>query len=250
MTAQYVLSLIFAIVALPCVAMSQIRPPNYEEALVPSFELPDVLLGRDGKRVESADGWEEQRTYLVETLANGEYGFAPQDQVEVRLESFDDGSYTQGTEVYDAIRRRQFRVTLIRNGRSVAIDLLLWSPRHASKPAACFLGLNFRGNQSTTDDPNVRITESWCDSRNPGVVDNRATDASRANQLDRWPIREIVGEGYALASAYYGDIDPDFDDGFENGVHALYPDFRCSDEHPERWGTIAAWAWGLSRLAD
>jgi hypothetical protein len=132
----------------------------------------------------------------------------------------------------------------------MAIDLLVWSPRHASKPAACFLGLNFRGNQSTTDDPNVRITESWCDSRNTGVVDNRATDASRANQLDRWPIREIVGEGYALATAYYGDIDPDFDDGFENGVHALYPDFRCSDEYPERWGTIAAWAWGLSRLAD
>jgi hypothetical protein len=249
-TFQCVFSAVFAIVAVPSVAMSQIRPPNYEESLVPRYELPDVLLGQNGKRVESVEAWEPHRAHLVETLAKHEYGFAPQDTVIVSVESFDDGSYTQGSEANDAIRRRQFRVTLSRQGRSVSIDLLLWSPRHASKPSACFVSLNFRGNQSTSDDPNIRITESWCDARNPGVVDNRSTDASRANQLDRWPVRDIVGQGYALATAYYGDIDPDYDDGFENGVHALFPEYRCSDEHPERWGTIAAWAWGLSRLAD
>jgi hypothetical protein len=231
-------------------AMSQIRPPNYDESLVPKFDLPHVLDGPDGKRIASTEAWPGQREYLVKILATQEYGFAPRDPVDVTLEKIDDGDYASGDGVDQSIRRRQYAVTLARNGRSVRIDLLVWSPRAPTEQVGCFLGLNFRGNQSTSDDPNVRITTSWCDARHPGVVNNRATEASRASQGERWPIREIVGSGYAVATAHYCDIDPDYDDGFENGVHALFPEYRCSDEHPDRWGTIATWAWGLSRLAD
>jgi hypothetical protein len=241
-------------------AMSQIRPPNYDEALVPKFALPHVLEDKDGTRVASVESWPAHREYLVNLLATHEYGFAPKDRVEMKVEKIDDGSYTHGNdqpgngavgkEADDTIRRRQYAVSLTRNDRSVRIDLLVWSPRNPNKKVGCFLGLNFRGNQSTSDDPNVRITTSWCDARHPGVVNNRATEASRGNQGERWPIRDVVGAGYAVATAHYCDIDPDFDDGFENGVHALFPEFRCSNEYPDRWGTIATWAWGLSRLAD
>lgn len=231
-------------------AMSQIRPPNYDESLVPRFSLPHVLENKDGIRIASADEWPEHRQYLVDLLATHEYGFAPQEKVDLTLEKIDDGSYTSNGIVDESIRRRQFAVTLTRKGKLVRIDLLVWSPRDPAKSVGCFVGLNFRGNQSTSEDPNVRITTSWCDARHPGVVNNRATEASRASQGERWPIRDIVSSGYAVATAHYCDIDPDYDDGFENGVHALFPEFRCSNEHPERWGTIATWAWGLSRLAD
>lgn len=231
-------------------AMSQIRPPNYDESLVPKFSLPHVLENQDGSRIASVDEWPEQRKHLVDLLARHEYGFAPQEKVGLNLEKIDDGSYTSSDIVDESIRRRQYAVTLTRNGKSVRIDLLVWSPRKPAKSVGCFVGLNFRGNQSTSEDPNVRITTSWCDARHPGVVNNRATEASRASQGERWPIRDIVSSGYAVATAHYCDIDPDYDDGFENGVHALFPEFRCSNEHPERWGTIATWAWGLSRLAD
>ena len=85
------------------------------------------------------------------------------------------------------------------------------------------------------------------DSRGRGVVDNRATEASRGTAAIRWPIDMMIDRGYAVVTAYRGDIDPDYDDGFKNGVHALYPELQGRGDN---FSTIAAWAWALSRAMD
>ena len=100
-------------------------------------------------------------------------------------------------------------------------------------------------------DSKIFIPESWAPKDDEAkVVDNKSTEAGRGTSSSRWECEMLIESGCAVATAYCGDIDPDFDDQFQNGVHALFPEHRPSADHPERWGTISAWSWGLSRLLD
>jgi (4-O-methyl)-D-glucuronate---lignin esterase len=109
--------------------------------------------------------------------------------------------------------------------------------------------LNLFGNQTVHSDPAIRLAHGWVPN-NPdlGLTDQRASEASRGMHQGRFPIEALVARGFALVTAYVGDIDPDFDDGFHNGVHAfLPPSKRQASDSP---GTLSAWAWGLSRLRE
>jgi hypothetical protein len=131
------------------------------------------------------------------------------------------------------------------------MTVLVYLPNDGRKPVPAFMGLNFNGNHSIQDDPNITLSKSWMRHKEGyNNVNHRATEASRATNSSRWPVERILERGYALATAYYGDIDPDYDDGFQNGVHPLSYKPGQTQPAPDEWGSISAWAWGLSRAMD
>lgn len=233
----------FCLYAICSPVVAQRKDANHDESLVQLGALPELLPGEPGKF--HRDQWGARRQEIVRLLAENQFGDAPKEKASLSYRKVEEGA------MYDGLTwREQYVVELSTANGKQEIDLAVFWPSKKN-PCGLFLGLNFQGNHSVNADPTLRIPTSWvANNQENGVVENRASEKGRGAQSERWPIREINERGYAVATAYYGDIDPDFDDGFENGVHKLFPEHKPDAAHPSRWGAIAAWAWGLSRLLD
>jgi hypothetical protein len=214
---------------------------NFDESRAGQYSLPDPLTFTDGRKVRNAAEWRERRAEILALFEDQVYGTTPRQPVEVQVERHE----LEEGALHGLARREQVSLSFHANQHTARLDLLVYLPAHAPGPAPLFLGLNFKGNHAIHTDPAIRLSQSWLPDQ-PGVVDHCATQSMRGAEASRWPVERILGRGFGLATAYYGDLDPDYDDGFHNGVHALFE--RSS--RPAEWGAIGAWAWGLSRALD
>ena len=221
---------------------------NYDEQKVPEYTLPDPLVASDGSRVTDGKMWREKRRAEILELFRGHmYGRSPVGRPkDMTFERFEGDHKALG----GAAVREQVRVNFTGNKDGPGMDILIYLPASARGPVPVFVLLNFGGNQTIHPDTAIRLAKSWMRQRGSGVVDNRATEKSRGRDRSSYPVEEILKRGYGLATIYYGDIDPDFHDGFKNGVHAVFDKPADGGRAPDAWGSIAAWAWGLSRAMD
>jgi hypothetical protein len=214
-------------------AEAQPADANYDEAKVGTFTLPDPLKLENGEPVTDAATWrEKRRPELIRLFQTHVYGRAPGQPETMVFEKTSEDHQALGGKA----TRREISIYFKKDKSGPRLDLLLYVPNEGRKPVPAFLGLNFNGNHTVNEDPGITVSTNW-------IRGNEAK--ARGSSSGRWQVEKVIARGHALATMYYGDIDPDFDDGFKNGVHALYP-----KPGPEDWGSIAAWAWGLSRALD
>ena len=115
---------------------------------------------------------------------------------------------------------KRVEVTLTRGPESLTIRVSLFTPNKAKAPATFLLICN-------------------------RPVDN--IDPTREKKSPFWPAEEVVARGYGIAAFHNADVDQDKHDGFRDGAHRL---LDVEPRGPDAWGTIAAWAWGASRVLD
>lgn len=221
---------------------------NLDESRVPPYVLPDPLLAADGTRITTAGEWIAKRRPEIMRLFESEvFGRAPAQipKIEFHVES-ENRNALAGKAI-----RKEVTIDISTPRGRLPLHLLIYVPK-SNRQVPVFLGLNFHGNQAVDVDPAITLAKCWVVSRPEvlGIVDNRATEASRGCEASRWQVEKVVSRGYAVATMCCGDIDPDYDDGFQNGVHPLFYQTGQTAPEPDEWGTIAAWSWGLSRALD
>lgn len=229
---SYIIAIIAALSPLVMIAEDKKFEPNYDESLIPDYALPNPLEG-----VTQAKQWSAKRIEWLDMLGQEMFGVIPKSFTNVNVSSLI--SSPDKTILNGQGKLRQLTIHLA--GQDIKVSLFLPANASAAAPAPAFLGYNFSGNHSVFNDPDIELTNSWMRKKK----DNRASAEDRGASSSRWPVERILTNGFALATVYYGDVDPDQDDDFKNGVHA-----QLGKPAPHEAASIATWAWALSRILD
>ena len=238
--------LTLTLVSVTFLGLSAAPPTNYDESKVPSYKLPDPLVLLNGDKVTDAKTWiTRRRPEILELFKTQVYGIMPAPPKAMSFQVTSSDKKALGGKA----TRREVSIHFTADKKGPRLDLLLYLPNDADGPVPVFIGHNFRGNHTINADPKISFNKGWMRNGN-GVVNNQATEATRGTSSSRWDVDAILAAGYGLVTCYYGDIDPDYDDDFQNGVHPLFLKAGQKKPGPSEWGSISAWAWGLSRGLD
>jgi hypothetical protein len=232
----------FSILLVGAVAMPALA---VDPATLPSRpELPDPLVMLDGTKVETKEQWvRKRRPELKELFQDLMYGRYPTAKVAVTAKVVHEDKQAFGGK--GTLRE----VALSVGEKYPPVYVLIAVPNDRSGPVPAFVGLNFTGNHALTTDPKVHIPEGWMYPNRAGVKDNKATEAGRGTATDSWPLETAVGRGYAVATAYSGDVIPD-NPKVRGGLADLIMPLPKGEADPTATATVMAWAWGIHRMVD
>ncbi len=225
--------------------IAQTNTSNTDESKVPPYTLPDVLKMKDGREVKNSQEWNNiQRPYIYHLYEENQFGKYPVKKIAGKYRLLEKDEHALG----GIATRKQVRIYLHPTDTGVYTDVLLYFPNNVKKPVPVFVGYNFSGNHAIQNDAGIMLSQTWVPTKSKGAVNNRATDSSRGAEASQWQVKEILAHGYAVATAYYGDLEPDNPDGWKTGIRTTLKDVLKIQ--PEEWSAIGAWAYGLSRILD
>lgn len=187
------------------------------------YQLPDLFVASSGKLITTVEEWRAvRRSEILELFRKDVYGRNTVDRPKDMSFVVTD---TQISAMNGVATRKLVDIRFSGPHGKGTIHLVLFIPNQRPKEGApAFLLICNRNRKNI--------------------------DPDRTTQSDFWPAEQIVSRGYAAAAIYVGDMDPDQDDGFKNGVHGIFDDYPAGQRPGDAWGTIAAWAWGASRVMD
>lgn len=196
--------------------------------------IPGLLIAQNGNIIASSKQWEKiRRPEILAMVENEMYGMVPGELKISEINILDqDDQAINGKAI-----RKQVRLTFRGNQKELSVELLMYLPK-GKKSYPTFLGYNFGGNHTVYNDTAIHIAKEWNGAARP-----------RGVETANWEVERLINAGCGLATMYYWDIAPDRED-FSIGIYPLL--YKAGQTKPanNEWGSLAAWAWGLSRALD
>lgn len=218
-------------------------PVNYDESKVGDYKLglPDPLTFNNGKPVKNAKQWKKRRAEIFQLFEENQFGRWPAKKPSLRYDVKEDAGF--GGEAV----RKQITLYFTPYDNGPYVDVLLYLPKDADGPVPILLNLSFSPNNLVVSDPGVKPGRRW-DPKTRTVSEAASMPGPNPFGMDA-TVKKYLAEGFGFATLCYTDITPDFNDDDELGVRGLWHEkgaARASDD----WGSISAWAYGVSCLMD
>jgi len=221
-------------------------PANYDESKVGTYTLADPLKLEDGKPVRDAKTWySKRRPEILKMFETQQYGTMPGRPADESFEVTDRGTLALDGKAI----RKQVTIHLSKDPTWPAIHLVEYIPASAKKPVPMYFDINFGAVQAAVDDPGITPEKV----RNPKTDELVDPPPAGGRGFGKINVEVFLDAGIGVATFNYAELAPDTPTGFSHGIRAKYmkPGQAGEDDRaPDAWGSISAWAWGMSRVED
>ncbi len=189
---------------------------NYDESKVRPYTLPDPLTFADGTPVRSAAAWAKRRQEILRLYETEIFGRIPSNTPKVTWKVVErDTEAREGAAVVKRVIGR------VGEGETAPeVKLTVYTPAKVKTAIPLILLVNFGGGAKPPVPTEPPVAE------------------------------EILARGWGYATVGYNDIQPDRADTFNQGVIGRTLAAGQTQPAANEWGTISAWAWGVSRIID
>ncbi|HEY4328645.1 MAG TPA: acetylxylan esterase [Phycisphaerae bacterium] len=217
---------------------------NYDDAKVPPYTLPDPLKFANGDPVKDEAAWmNKRRPEILKAYQEEIYGKVPDRAPKVTFEvTSTDAAALGGTVIVKHIAGH------IGPAGGPTMNLLLVLPAKATEPVPVIFSILFLAPPNPGPGAPTAAVATVPAAPAGGRAGRGGGGGGGAG--DTAPLADVLSHGYAYAALRYTDIQPDAVNTFNQGVIglSLAPDQKVPA--PNEWGTISAWAWGISRVMD
>jgi hypothetical protein len=194
---------------------------NTDESKVPPYpELPDPLVFNDGSNVDSPEKWEKRRKEIMEEFDREIYGRVPANTPAVNWEIVSQKDTMNGNY---PIRIKNLVGHVDNSGYpsvNVNIEMTLVTPLNISAPVPVIIEL------------------SWIPPANWKIPQPEGPT---------WQ-QQLLFKGWGYALLIPTSFQADNGAGLKQGIIGLMN--KGQPRKPDDWGTLRAWAWGVSRAID
>ena len=131
---------------------------NSDEANVGNLPIPDPLKREDGTQATTVADWTQKRRPEVLRLFEHEvYGKTP----EVKPDALRFVILSEDKQALGGMATMREVAIYFTAKESPHAEILLYLPNKHAQSAPVFVGLNFGGNHTVSNDPRIRLSQGW-----------------------------------------------------------------------------------------